>query len=182
MKKQGKKTPPGAQPSKRALARIPEEAPESQAGGSIEMVSEEDSGAAQARSALASRSAPVGDRLSIPEGGLVAMRRSGGLRFTSRTVVVFRDGRVTSQDRTGPPTERMLDDQELAALYRALEDAFEELPAASTGRQNPDAYAYELVADLEGTEHSAEVFDGNMPKEIERLIRLLSSYIQPRSA
>ncbi|HEX9372348.1 MAG TPA: hypothetical protein VF897_15140, partial [Roseiflexaceae bacterium] len=47
--------------------------------------------------------APAEDRLELPAGALVALRKSGGLKFSSREVVVYRDGRVTYQ--AIPPEE-----------------------------------------------------------------------------
>jgi len=43
------------------------------------------------------------DTLRLPRGALVAMRRSGGLKFRSREVVVYRDGRVNYDDGDGNP-------------------------------------------------------------------------------
>ena len=146
----------------------------SDAGGNIEIKP----------SAETSANANAGS-LVLPDGGLVAMRKSGGLRFTSRTVTVFRDGRVMVNTQAGglpsdagsaPHSTRQMNDAELAQLYRALDRAaLPELPQVS-GRQNPDAYAYELAALLEGREYSAEVFDGSVPEQVAPLIQLLARF------
>lgn len=128
--------------------------------------------------------APEGDdRLTLPGGGLVAMRRSGGIRFTSRSVVVYRDGRVSAEGdpairgRNAKETRR-LSDEELAELYRALEGAdLATLPPA-TGRQSPDAYAYEIAARVGGDDYSIEVFDGSIPGQLAPLVRLLTRYMR----
>lgn len=125
------------------------------------------------------------ERLVLPHSGLVAMRRSGGLRFTSSEVIVYIDGHITTSNRVvpgSPPPQpvRNLSDKELAELYRALDKAnLPELPA-STGRQNPDAYAYELVARLGTETYSLEVFDGSIPPQADTLIRMLTRYMRPQ--
>ncbi len=124
------------------------------------------------------------DRLVLPEGGLVAMRRSGGLRFTSREVVVYADGHITAEGDAAPgPTRsgqaRKLNDEDLAKLYRALDQAnFQKLPATS-GRQNPDGYAYEIVARIGPASYPVEVFDGSIPRQLAPLIHLLTGYMRP---
>lgn len=120
----------------------------------------------------------------MPDGALVAMRKSGGLRFTSRTVVVYANGQVATDDAVqpgsaGPAQARKLADADLAALYRALNGAnFPQLPATS-GRQNPDAFAYELAARAGSAAYSVEVFDGSVPAQLTPLIHLLTDYMRP---
>lgn len=139
------------------------------------------------------------DKLALPEDALVAMRRSGGLRFTSKSVVIYRDGRVATEG-TGygavrqAPAKR-LDDEEFAELYRALDTAWSVGPGArgqgsegetesflgqppTSGRQNPDGYAYEIAARLGTNSYAIEVFDGSIPEQLAPLIKLLSRHIR----
>jgi len=123
------------------------------------------------------------DKLRLPRRGLVAMRKSGGLRFTSREVIVYRDGTVVTRDLTtaapgGGEATRRLDDGEFAALYRVLESA--ELPRGGSkpGRQNPDAYTYEVAARLGRGTRSIEVSDGSIPRSVAPLIETLSGLMQ----
>jgi hypothetical protein len=140
------------------------------------------------------------DKLVLPEDALVAMRRSGGLRFTSKGVVIYRDGRVATEG-TGygaarqAPAKR-LDDEEFAELYRALDTAWgqgsgardqgpkgetESFPGqpSTSGRRNPDGYAYDLAARLGEHTYAAEVFDGSIPEQLAPLLELLSRHMRP---
>jgi hypothetical protein len=114
------------------------------------------------------------DTLRLPRGALVALRRSGGFKFRSRLVVVYRDGRVNYDDgENGPRTIWTLSDAELAELRHALDQAeWAKLPAA--GRQNPDAFAYEIVARPARRVYSAEVFQGSIPVSLAPLIQQLN--------
>lgn len=148
------------------------------------------------------------DKPSLPEDALVAMWRSGGLRFTSKGVVIYRDGRVTTEG-TGFGAARQspaqwLSDAEFAELYRALgtarlhelpstrdqgpgvrgqgfgveTDSFPELHSTS-GRANPDAYAYEVAAKIGPNTYTVEVFDGSVPEQLAPLIEFLSKRMRP---
>jgi hypothetical protein len=118
------------------------------------------------------------ETLRLPRGALVALRRSGGLRFRSRTVVAYRDGRVNYDDgESGPRTVWTLSDAEMAELRQALKQAgFGRLPA-STGRQNPDAFAYEIVARPTRRAYAVEVFQGSIPESLKPLIQLLGRFM-----
>ena len=125
------------------------------------------------------------ERLGLPPDGLVAMSRSGGLRFTSRDVIVYKNGLVEvdrdpALSSTKSKATRILNDQDLAELYRVLDAInFSELPVTS-GRPNPDAYAYEIVARIGGADYSVEAFDGSIPEQLSPLIRLLSAFLRSR--
>jgi len=114
------------------------------------------------------------DTLRLPRGALVAMRRSGGFKFRSREVVVYRDGRVNYDDgESGPRTVWTLGDAELAELRRTLDQVgFAQLP--TLGRQNPDAFAYEIVARPARRVYSAEAFQGSIPVSLAPLIQQLN--------
>ena len=114
------------------------------------------------------------DALRLPRGGLVALRRSGGLRFTVREVVVYGDGRITSG---GTPTTRRgtrcLGEREMAEVWAALAASdLRHLPPTQ-GRQGRDGYAHEIVARLGGRKYATEVFDGSIPPSLAPLIALL---------
>jgi hypothetical protein len=114
------------------------------------------------------------DTLRLPRGALVAMRRSGGLKFRSREVVVYRDGRVNYDDgESGPRTIWTLSDTEMDELRGALEQAgLANLRAA--GRHNPDAFAYEIVARPARRLYSVEAFQGSIPASLAPLIQRLN--------
>jgi hypothetical protein len=114
------------------------------------------------------------DALRLPRGALVAMRRSGGFKFRSRAVVVYRDGRVNYDDgESGPRTVWTLSETELAELRGLIEQAgLANMPAA--GRQNPDAFAYEIVARPARRAYTAEVFQGSIPSSVVPLIKRLN--------
>ncbi len=120
------------------------------------------------------------DKLQLPHGGLVAMRKSGGFRFTSQEVIIYTDGQVTVQHAAagGQSSARRLNDVQLAQLYRALEGA--NLPGLphTAGQQNPDAYAYEIAAHLGSTIYSVEAFDGSIPHALDLLIQMLTQYLE----
>lgn len=129
--------------------------------------------------------APNDDQLSLPNGAIVAMRRSGGFRFTSRQVTVYQDGTVEAKDATPgkgrAPVTRRLRDKELAALYRLLDGAgLPDLPSTS-GQQSPDGMAYEITARTSQGIYSTETFDGSIPSQLAPLIQTLSGYITARS-
>jgi hypothetical protein len=129
---------------------------------------------------------PPGDeeRLLLPRGAWIAMRMSGGFKFSSREIVVYRDGRVTDTSsgigkRTGTRATRKLTDAQLAELGRLLEQAnIAELPAV-VGRQNPDAFAYEIAARIGRRIKTVEVFEGSIPESLAPLIRQLRQLISP---
>ena len=108
------------------------------------------------------------DQLALPRGGLVALRKSGGLRFSSRGCVVFRNGWVVPlAGTTGNP-------------YRITDAACTELEALiqrsgmsrslRKARATPDGYAYELTARYAGRTRYAEAMDGAMPPALGELI------------
>jgi hypothetical protein len=118
-----------------------------------------------------------GQPLKLPRGGWIAMRMSGGLRFTSRQVAIFRDGRLArsgiGDGEAGPRDAGRLTDAEKEQLRAVLEAvSFRRLPA-TTGRQNPDAYAYEIAARPKRHAYVVEVFDGSIPAALAPLVALL---------
>lgn len=116
------------------------------------------------------------DTLKLPRGALVAMRRSGGFKFRSHEVAVYRDGRVNYDDgESGPRTVWTLGAAEMTELRRVLDQVgFAQLPAA--GRQNPDAFAYEIVARPARRVYAAEAFQGSIPASLAPLIQQLNGF------
>lgn len=123
---------------------------------------------------------PEVEGLKLPRGALLALRKSGGFRFSSRVIAVYRDGRVSVRNET-PPRARprivqTLNADELADLRRLLDAS--DLPnlVPTPGRHNPDAFAYELVARIGRKVYAAEVFDGSIPAALAPLITQIQSY------
>lgn len=124
--------------------------------------------------------APADESLALPKGALVAMRKSGGLRFTSRTVVIHRDGQVTqsssTRSRNFKPPARM-NKRQLSSLKHTVARCMSGATAKSIGRQNPDAYAYEILARVGRRVMTTEMFDGSIPASMAGLIKQLSQYL-----
>lgn len=117
--------------------------------------------------------------LARPRGALVAMRKSGGIRFTWRLVIVHQDGRVIyKSNQLGAPAAAHvighLQPAQLAELQAALAQAdFTGSPAGA--KQNPDAFAYEIIARIGRRNRSAEAFEGSIPATLQPLIRQLNA-------
>lgn len=123
------------------------------------------------------------DPLALPTGALVAMRRSGGLLFSSRTIVVYPDGRLaTSALGGGHPARagatRSLSAAQLARLRQILGGIdFARLRTMPSGHPRPDAYAYELAAPVGRATASLEVFEGAVPPTLAPLLGLLNGLL-----
>lgn len=121
------------------------------------------------------------ESLARPRGALVAMRKSGGLRFTWRLLVVHQDGRLIykSNEIGAPEKARVigtLDAAQKAALDAALAATTFEARAYG-GRQNPDAFAYEIIARVGEDNHYAEAFQGSIPAALQPLITQLNALL-----
>lgn len=118
--------------------------------------------------------------LQLPKGGLIVFRRSGGLKFSSREVVIFADGRITRRGTDLPQTIRApskLDDAQIAELEKLLEQVeFARLRSVG-GPQPPDSYAYEIIAQVDRQSNYVEVFDGKIPDALEPLIQRLTQWL-----
>jgi hypothetical protein len=117
--------------------------------------------------------APAGDELTLPRTALLAFRKSGGLRFRSQTVIVFRSGWVL---RTEGAQDKLchLDAAALARLARLALCSGLARQRPSGARQPPDGSAYEVAARIGRHVRRAEVFDGSIPADLAALIRALS--------
>jgi hypothetical protein len=122
---------------------------------------------------------PVGetqdDALDLPQNGMVALRKSGGMRFTSRAVTVLRSGWAHQQPHAEPPLRpRRVTPAAMKALRRlTLRARLGSLPS-TIGTPSPDAYAYELAARIGRRVHRVTVYDGSIPARLEPLIRALT--------
>ena len=120
---------------------------------------------------------PDTDPLRLPRGGLVAMRQSGGLRFSSREIVVYRSGKLVYRQLAPTGEEpasdtRQLPLSELVELHHLLKQSnLANLPP--TGRQNADALAYEIAARVGRRLHFVEAFQGSIPESMAPLVRKL---------
>lgn len=123
--------------------------------------------------------------LSLPKSALVVMRKSGGARFSARTVTVRRDGRIVRSIEAGAAGDA--DDRQRASRKRPVRLTKPQLSqlrillaqsrlgqASARGAQPPDGYAYEIVGRVGRSAQSAEVFDGNIPAAMQPLIRMLN--------
>jgi len=117
--------------------------------------------------------------LKRPRGALVAMRKSGGIRFTWRLLVVRTDGRVIykSNELGAPRTARavgQLEAAQLADLQALIRRTDFAATALGVARQNPDAFAYELIARVGRRNVFAEAFEGSIPAALKPLIQYLN--------
>jgi hypothetical protein len=126
------------------------------------------------------KAAPANDdQLKRPRGALVAMRKSGGIRFTWRLLVVRADGRVIykSNELGAPRAARavgQLDAAQLADLQALIKRTDFGVTAPGAARQNPDAFAYELIARAGRKNVFAEAFEGSIPEALKPLIQYLN--------
>lgn len=116
---------------------------------------------------------PAAADLPLPRDALLAFRKSGGLRFSSRAIVVYRNGWVVPADG-GRGRPRHLGVAALAKLARqALRSGLARHTPAGA-RQPPDGSAYEIAARIGSRVRRAEVMDGSIPPDLAPLIRALS--------
>lgn len=118
-------------------------------------------------------------QLLLPRDAFVAFRQSGGFRFNTREVIVYRDGRVTWR-REGKfeagQGERQLTSEESADLRDMIEQSgFFELPTP-IGRPTPDGYAYELSAQAADRAAAIEFFSGSIPANVQALVTRLQQW------
>lgn len=119
--------------------------------------------------------------LALPSTALAVLRSSGGLRFSSREVVVFRDGRVSARD-IAPllwprrRSMRILSAAEMEQLRRLIMAA--RLDEVVTPRRaSPDAFVDEVVTRWWGREWRAELYAGLMTEAQAALVAFLRDLI-----
>ncbi len=121
---------------------------------------------------------PLTDRVKLPRGAMMALRQSGGLRFSTRDVIVYRDGRVSFRWQgkldAGEGARRLTSDEVVQLQEQIERSGFFGLPH-SIGRQSPDGYAYELIARLGRKSKAVEFFDGSIPPELQPLLSQLKA-------
>jgi hypothetical protein len=126
------------------------------------------------------------DPLKLPRGAFIAFRQSGGLRFSTRGVIVYRDGRVISrrQGKLGATGEaRRITLEEVANLQETIAHSGLGKLSGSIGRPSPDGYAYELIARVGRKSQAFEFFDGSIPVEVKPLLKLLKQlFSEPKTS
>jgi len=118
--------------------------------------------------------------LQLPKGAVIAFRKSGGLKFSSREIAIYPDGRVSYGGTDLPKqasTPQKLGEAQIAELRRMLDqNDFFRLRLAG-GQQPPDSYAYEIVAQIDAKSNYVEVFDGKIPESLMPLIQRLTKLL-----
>jgi hypothetical protein len=119
--------------------------------------------------------------LRLPRGAFIALRKSGGLHFSSNEVVVYPDGRVAYDTRGVPKKEynrlpRALNDAQIMTLRKQL-DQSGFWRSEGGGAQPPDGYAYEISARLGQRANAIEVFDGSVPEGLRPILERLTSLL-----
>lgn len=117
---------------------------------------------------------PAEGPIALPRTALLSFRKSGGMRFSSRGAVIYRDGWVA------PVGEglrwRHLGDGDLDRLaHLALRARLGRRRPAR--QQPPDGYAYEIAARVGGRVRRAEVMTGAVPAEMRPLISALEALL-----
>lgn len=120
--------------------------------------------------------------LRLPKGAFLAFRKSGGLHFSSRAVVIYPDGRVAFDARGVPQKEynrlrRAFNDGQMLSLRKLL-DQTNFWKTESAGQQNPDAFAYEIAARIGQRANEVAVFDGSVPENLSPLLERLTPLLQ----
>ena len=126
--------------------------------------------------------APKHERLLLPLGAFIAYRKSGGLKFSSREIVIYPDGRISYG---GPDLSkqiydratRKLNDGQIARLRKTLDQTGFFRLASAQGNQPPDSFAHEIAARLGNRSHMVEVFDGGIPASLAPLLEQLSAWL-----
>ena len=118
------------------------------------------------------------DQLSLPHGAFIAFRQSGGLRFSTREIIVYDDGFVIVRRQgkldAGEGSRRITPD-EVAGLKEQIDRCALFGLHPPIGRQNPDGYTYELIVRMDRKSKLIEFFDGSIPAEIQPLLAHLKT-------
>ena len=120
--------------------------------------------------------------MELPKGAFIAYRKSGGLKFSSREVVVYPDGRVTFDGGDTAKTSltraaRRMSDAQIMRLRRTLEQInfFGMHPPASA--PDPDGFVLEIAARLGSKNNAIEVnaagLSGGLTALVDQLTQLL---------
>lgn len=112
------------------------------------------------------------EQLALPRGALVAFRKSGGLRFSSRGVTVTRTGWIEPMEGTAG-RRRHMTPEALTTLERLLLQSGLTRAGLRKAGATRDGYSYEIAARVGGKLRHVELSDP-VPEEQERLVRVLS--------
>lgn len=117
------------------------------------------------------------DPLVLPGTAVAALRKSGGLRFSSREVVVFRDGRVSYRTLAPHPeprrrSVRVLSSMEMGELRRLIKACL--LSPRPAARSSPDAFVSEVATRSGRTVRQAELTPGAMDASEAALVNFLT--------
>ncbi len=118
------------------------------------------------------------ERLALPRGSFITLRQSGGLRFSTREVIVYNDGRVIArrQGKLGAGEgARHITPAEVADLKDLIAQSNFFGLHQPIGRPSPDGYAYELIARVDRKSRAIEFFDGSIPAELQALLAQLKA-------
>jgi hypothetical protein len=123
---------------------------------------------------------PKIEPLQLPKGGWMAFRKSGGLKFSSREIVIYPDGHVSyggsDLPKQAKPPQK-LGEAQIAELRRMLDQSGFSRLLVTGGQQPPDSYAYEIVAQIDAKSKYVEVFDGKIPDLLTPLIQRLTKLL-----
>lgn len=122
------------------------------------------------------------EQLERPRGALVAVRKSGGLFFSWRLLVVHRDGRlIYKSNEVGAPAEAhvigRLAEGQLAELQALIGQTDWAVRAIGAQQPSPDAFSYELIARVGRKNEAAELFEGRIPATFKPLITRLNQLL-----
>lgn len=107
---------------------------------------------------------------ALPRRALLMVSRSGGLRFTTRTITIYHNGLVISDDPDRRP--RTLSPQAIRRLYHTLLRARPcRLPHRS--ESSPDGYVYSFHIRIGARICQFEVVTHNAPSAVRTLLRLV---------
>src|SRR5687768_16412572 len=106
-------------------------------------------GAGEFDTSLGGAEQPIDEALPLSRGALLAFRKSGGLRFSSRGVVVLRSGWVEPLAGT-EGRRRHITPEALAVLERLLLTSGLTRVSHQKRKPTPDGYSYEIAAHVGG--------------------------------
>ena len=122
---------------------------------------------------------PADKPMELPKGALIALRKSGGLKFSSREIVVYPDGRVTYDGGDTAKSAltraaRRMSDAQVVRLRRTLDQInFFGMKPPKT-QPDPDGFVIEIAARLGGKNNQLEVNAAGIPGALNSLVDQLT--------
>ncbi len=113
---------------------------------------------------------------ALPRYALLSFHKSGGLRFQSRGVLVYRNGWVVPLPAEAG-RRRKLGPADLAALKHELLRSRIGQIRPRPGQPQPDGYSYTLVTHQAGHEQTLELDAEAVPAALQRLLRRLKGLL-----